>query len=463
MSFLLNADDLTSIQFRGILHWRKSISVRSVSADSRNVLEGALFVALRGERFDGHDFLPQVIQQKPSCLLLSTAWVRKNIETVRAWDVPIVAVDDTVKSLGALASLYRQKFTIPVIAVGGSNGKTTTKNMIRSVLSRKFNIVATQGNHNNHIGVPMTLFGIRKRHDIAVVEIGTNHFGEIEYLCEILRPTHGLVTSVGNEHLEFFGSIDGVAREETTLIRWLRTQRGSRFFLNRDDAYLRKAVGKLESDSYSLKSDKADVQAKILSRNHFGACEVEIRRKRGKKIKIQLSLPGAFNAQNALAAATVGFRFGVSQSEIRGALERFRGSDKRSEVLRKNGLLVLNDSYNANPDSMLASLDSLRGVNVKGRRIAVLGDMKELGEQSAMEHARVGAEGMEGIDALFTYGTFAAEILKSARVKAKQHFQDKSELIAYLRKVVKSGDAVLVKGSRGMKMEEVAQALLSTA
>ncbi len=436
---------------------------KGVSTDSRHVSSGEIFFALRGEKFDGHAYVSEAIHKGAACVVVDRAWYRKVYKgSARNISQPLVVVDDTLRALGDLAKVYRRKFGMPVIAVGGSNGKTTTKEMIARVLGRKYRVAKTEGNHNNHIGVPLTIFGFRDSHEAAVVEIGTNHFGEIERLCEILEPTGGLITNVGTEHLEFFGSVAGVAREEGKLFGFL-ARSGGTAYVNADDTRLT-GLSKKSRKRFTFgfrSSSGRKVSGKLFGFDAKGCAVFEMKFD-GRTELVHLSVPGMHNAMNALAAAAVGFGHGVSHPEIKRALESFRAYDKRMQVFRKGGVTILNDTYNSNPESVIAALAWMSTVRTTGRRIAVLGDMLELGESSVREHRRVGSEvARKGVDTLMTFGKMARQIAAAAdgRAEAKT-FSDKKILSKTLLERLMPGDVVLVKGSRGMKMEEVVDALL---
>ena len=429
-----------------------------VSIDSRTTQAGDLFIAIRGEKFDAHDFITRAIGSGAAMVMVDRKWADSNGTMLVSIAVPRLVVEDTIVALGELAAFYRAKFRIPILAVAGSNGKTTTKNMITAVLATKYNVLSTEGNLNNHIGVPQTLFRLSENHEVGVVEIGTNHFGELEYLCRLLAPTHGLVTNIGREHLEFFRSLEGVAKAEGELLDYLRKNKGT-FFLNKDDAYLAKrAKGTrgLKMVSFGFRTGESDVRGKFLGSDEFGSGRMTFRQRGKKESEAQLSVPGEHNARNALAAAAVGSAMRVPAKNIVKALSEFSAAGKRSEIVRLNGVTVLNDSYNANPDSVLEALKTLRMIKSAKRRIVVLGDMLELGKASEKEHRRIGkAMTQHRVDLLFTFGEYSRLANESAALKVKNHFDNKLALAEQLANLLASGDAVLVKGSRGMKMEEV--------
>jgi UDP-N-acetylmuramoyl-tripeptide--D-alanyl-D-alanine ligase len=356
-----------------------------------------------------------------------------------------------LQALQDLANYYRSKFDIPIIAVTGTNGKTTTKEMISAVLGKKWNVCKTQGNLNNHIGVPLTLLRIRQRHRALVLEQGMNHFGEIAALCEIAQPTDGLITNVGRGHMEHLGGIEGVARAKAELFDYLAPDKHA--FVNIDDRWIVSYSGRLKQKTTFGFSKDADIVGESLpgDDNGFPALRVE-------GVEIRLNVAGKHNLSNALAAVAVGREYGVALSDIRDALGNLIVPGKRMELIRKHGILILNDCYNANPDSMLAALETLAWLSVPGRKIAVLGDMLELGKVAGEEHARIG-EAIAGlpVDVVFSFGELSQEFAAKSNNPENRHFSDKKELVATLRESVRQGDAVLVKGSRGMKMEDIVQ------
>ncbi len=233
LSDMLAIPHQKAIGFDGL----KNFNIPGISIDSRTVKTGELFIAIRGDQFDGHNFISKAIETGAACIIVESRWAEVNTAMMVSIHVPRLIVENTIHALGHLARMYRLKYTIPFIAVGGSNGKTTTKEMLRSILNQKYDVLHTEGNLNNHIGVPLTLFRLSKKHEVAVIEIGTNHPGEIEYLCTVLEPTHGLITNIGCEHLEFFGSIEGVAKAEGELFDWLAKHKGTSF-VNMDDKHI---------------------------------------------------------------------------------------------------------------------------------------------------------------------------------------------------------------------------------
>ena len=432
------------------LHGKK---LRGVSTDSRTVKGGDVFFAIRGEKFDGHSFISEAFLCGCAVAVVEEGFAARASSVE---NYPLLFVKNSVHALGQLARLYRRRFDIPVIAVTGSNGKTTTKEMIAEVLGQKFRVLKAEGNLNNHIGVPKTLFRLQKRHEIAVLEMGTNHFGEVEYLCGVAEPTHGLITNVGRAHLEFFGSVEGVAKAKGELFEWL-APRGLGF-VNADNPFVVQKAKKLRRKlTYGFGGRRVNVRGRFLGLNDriqprflFGGHPLS------KPYSVQLQTFGKYTVENGLAAATVGLHFGVSGTRIKSALAKHRPSSQRMEMLKIGSVTILNDTYNANPDSVLEALRTLAALECRAKRIVVLGDMLELGEVSEQEHRNIGREiARLGFEYVLTYGRESAATAAGLGTPYAFHYEEKSTLIAYLEELVVPGDIVLVKGSRGMKMEDV--------
>jgi UDP-N-acetylmuramoyl-tripeptide--D-alanyl-D-alanine ligase len=439
------------------------VAFTGVSTDSRTIRRGDLFIPLRGDTFDGHNFITKAIEAGATGIVADAKWVEANQILFSSLNVPRVIVEDTIRALGRLANAHRKKFKIPVLVIGGSNGKTTTKEMVSSVLRSKFRVLSTEGNLNNHVGVPHMMLRLEKEHRIAVFEIGTNHFGEIDYLCSIVEPTHVLVTNVGREHLEFFGTVDGVAKAEGEAYAWIRQNRRSAglCFVNQDDAQLKKlSKGNVKTVGYGFGKAPASIRGKVSAVNESACVELEIRPRGKKEFRVQLAVPGQHNAYNALAAAAVGLAFKVPVKRIQEALSGFTSASKRMQVLKLDTVTVLNDTYNSNPDSVLAALGVLGSIGTPGKKIAVLADMLELGANAVEEHRRVGeAMAVSGAKFLLTFGPLSKHTHDTATTAQKSHFDQKGALIEHLTGLLSPGDVVLVKGSRGMKMEEVVAAI----
>jgi UDP-N-acetylmuramoyl-tripeptide--D-alanyl-D-alanine ligase len=430
--------------------------ISEIVIDSRKVSAQRIYVAIRGERLDGHQFVPEAFSKGARAVICDETGFKE--VSVTNPDGNFFIVSDTVLALQEIAHYYRQKFSIPILALTGTSGKTTTKEMIGAVLGRRFNILKTAGTLNNHMGVPLTLLQLNSTHQLAIIEIGTNHFGEIKRLTGITHPDLGLITNVGRGHLEFFGSIEGVAREKTDPFRGLKT--GGKAFINVDDPFLVPMTKELKNFvDYGLKNS-AEIKGEFFRMNELGNATFMVQNQ-----EIALQVPGIHNIYNALAAVAVGLEFEVPPAEIKEALEAFKSHAKRMETLQVNQNIILNDCYNANPDSTEAALEVLHGLQGKRRKIAVLADMLELGEQGEREHLRIGAKVAKlQIDYFLGFGPLTQLGVAEAKKQmgdSAMHFQEKSHLIQRLKEILLADDVLLIKGSRGMAMEEVTEALLA--
>lgn len=421
------------------------------STDSRNLSPGQLFIALRGRRFDGHDFIRAAEQNGASAALVDS--------TPASTTLPLLVVEDTLQAMGQLAAAWRSRFDIPLFAVTGSNGKTTVKDMLASILSRHVPIVATAGNLNNEIGVPITLFALGAEHCHAVVEMGANHPGEIRRLSRLAGPTVAVITQCAPAHLEGFGSIDGVARAKAEIFAGLAA--GGAAVINADDRYAdlwRRASTQFRQISFGLES-AADVTARQLQ----GAPEIDQKEfmlitPRGE-IEVTVHLPGRHNVLNALAAAACCEAIGVPLEEVRSGLGAIHSLKGRLEV--KTGMRasrVLDDTYNANPVSLQAALDVLH--QYPGRHWLVLGDMGELGNAAVDLHYGAGETAREcGVERLYAIGDLSRHAVAGFGSGAR-HFGAVDDLIHALQQGLGGEVTVLVKGSRAMAMERIVNAVI---
>jgi len=427
--------------------------VTGVSTDSRTIRTGMVFFGLKGERFDGRSFVPAALEKGAVAAVVEGGGSWENAPPAQAVVIP---VPDALKALQDLASAYRKLFSYPVIAVSGTNGKTTTKDMIASVLQTRFRTARTEGNLNNQIGLPLSICAWDRSREIAVLEMGTNHSGEIRRLCEIARPTHGVLTNIGKAHLEFFGDIEGVAAEKSELLHSLAE--GGTAFLNGDDPRLASMKPLVPAAVLYGFGDGCDVAGRIVKTEPGGATLLEIEDRR-----FRIPIPGTYNASNALGAVAVGKAFGVPWDSMQEALERFSPPDHRTRVIAAAGVRILDDSYNANPSSVEQAVLMLKSMPSLKRRAVVLGDMLELGERSEEEHRRIGALVADvRPNAFFCTGDAMAVAADGARSRGMRnvfHFASKSELSAALKGWIREGDGVLFKGSRGAAMEEAVDSL----
>jgi UDP-N-acetylmuramoyl-tripeptide--D-alanyl-D-alanine ligase len=481
---MFSVNELLQATSGRLLAGKPVFKVPGLSIDSRTIRSGELFVALKGDRFDGHAFLPEVFK-KGACGAIVDQ--RGGLDTDMAGEV-LIEVPDTLRAYQEIACFHRKRFSIPVVAITGSNGKTTTKEMAAAILSRRIKVLKNEANLNNHIGVPLTLLGLKPHHQLALIEMGINHQGELTRLCEIARPNMGLITNIGPTHLEFLGNVEGVARAKGELLQSL--DKGCVAFLNADDPFTpglrpltRASVVTFGLDEKA--DEKPDIQAMnvthqpqgsffhlCLQRNKGLRIGTDSKKLRFKKrevvadeIDIQLTVAGRHNVYNAAAAAAIANVLGAGVTEVKAGLESFHPVQLRSQLIEWRGVKILNDSYNANPASMRSALETLSQIRGSGRAIAVLGDMLELGKESTAAHREIGRRiGMLGLDYLLTVGELAAligqEAMRRGMAKDRVKICDRlDEAVAYLRSVVRDQDAVLVKGSRGMKMEKVVQEL----
>ena len=431
-----------------------SVELCGFSTDSRTLQPGELFIPLRGDKFDGHDYMTQAIQRGAAACLSE--------EMIGGLLVPVIKVKDTLKALGDLAAAVRRQFSGPVIGITGTTGKTTCKEMLASILSSQGPGLKSTGNFNNLIGVPLTLFGLLAEHQWAVVEMGMSARGEIARLAEIAGPNIGLITNVGAGHLENFDGLSGVARAKGELFISLPADGVA--LINADDPEIKalpvaNGVRKIFFGTAQEADIRADRVAVLNGTVRFDLVIAGVTR------QVVLPLPGRHNVANALAAAAAASVLGVGLNEIVAGLEAFQPCPGRMELLELPGhIVVLEDSYNANPLSVRAALDALHDLSSPGRRIAVLADMLELGPSAPDLHHQIGEIASERSDWLLTYGPLAEHIAQGARDAGMAqdriyHAGNHDELVAQLLVLVKSGDRVLIKGSRGMRMEKVTAAL----
>jgi UDP-N-acetylmuramoyl-tripeptide--D-alanyl-D-alanine ligase len=427
----------------------------AVSTDSRAIAAGDLFIALRGERFDAHEFVPQVAAAGAAGAIVAV----DAVAGLKDCGLPLIAVPDTRLALGRLAAAWRARHALPLIAVTGSNGKTTTKDMIACILQAAFGdaVLATQGNLNNDIGLPLTLLKLRAHHQAAIVEMGMNHPGEIGYLTRIARPTVALVTNAQRAHLEGMGSLEAVAREKGSIYDGLGSDGVA--VVNADDPQAglwRSMNAGRRVVSFGLDA-AADVHGTV--RLHGLENELQFTTPEGAGAA-DLALPGLHNARNALAAIAATFAAGVPLAAIDRGIRAFKGVKGRLQRRAGlNGAVVLDDTYNANPDSMRAGIDVLAATI--GRKVLVLGDMGEIGEAAGQYHDEIGGYAKSaGVDVLFALGDASAIAARNFGDGAR-HFRKIEELIEALRPELTAGTTVLVKGSRFMRMERVADAIAS--
>lgn len=424
----------------------------SVGTDSRAIAQGQLFVALKGEKFDGHTYVAEALTQGAAAVMVNQS---ANLSGLTA-----LVVEDTYQALGQLAAYWREKFTVPVVAITGSNGKTTVKEMVAAILrtdtGQDDRVLATLGNLNNHIGLPLTLLKLREHHRYAVVEMGMNHRGEIRYLTKIGKPDVAVINNAGNAHLGELGSYEAIAEAKGEILEGLGATGVA--ILNADDRFFsfwEKLANGKKIIKFGLQSP-ADVTASYQLQTAGSALELDTPQ---GKVSIHLPVPGLHNVMNALAAIAAVLVLNVPLASVKVGLENFHSAKGRLQVLQGlQGATVIDDTYNANPASMKAAIDVLQAC--AGKRILVLGDMGELGEDAPAMHKEVGEYAKHvGIDALYSLGDVSVEMSKAYGSGAK-HYEALETLIDDLKKLLQANTTVLVKGSRFMAMERVVKAIV---
>jgi len=431
--------------------------VSRVCTDSRQAQEGDVFFALAGEKFDGHDFLSEVARRGVTAVVIEAAKVPGTLP-----GCAVIAVDNTRRALGRLAAAYRQNFALPIVGVGGSNGKTTTKELIASVLRQKLASLSSEASFNNDIGVPLTLLRLQNEHQAAVVEVGTNHPGELAPLVKMVQPKFGVITSISREHLEFFGNLDGVAAEEGWLAELLPVS--GKLFINGDNDFapqiIARACAGTERVGFGPTNEWHVSSAKIDKDGTTFRLEAPEEKFSGE---YHVNLIGRHQAVNATFAIAIGAELGLSREEIAQGLEQCQAPKMRLQIEELNGVRILDDAYNANADSMIAALEALHDLPCKGRRVAVLGDMGELGDHTESAHAEVGRRAAElGVDQLFVIGKMAGVTGQAARhagLNRVLEFVDVTAAVGAVKQFVKPGDVLLLKASRKAELERVAELL----
>ncbi len=421
--------------------------VEKISTDSRDIDKATLFIALKGERFDANDFVPEVLAKGAKAVVCSR---------YEGDDERVILVEDTGKALLDIATGYRKGFDIPFVALTGSVGKTTTKGMIYSVLSEKFNTLRTEGNLNNEIGVPKTLFRLESSHEAAVIEMGMNHFGEISRLSKTVCPDIGVITNVGTAHIENLGSRNGILKAKSEILDGMK--KGSPLVINGDSDIL----NKVSADDFKVVRfglDGGDVVAENIDPSSLGSGFTV--KYKNETARAFVPSQGVHNVYNGLCAIAVGLLLGMTLEECVRGLRNFAPEGMRQKITSVKGMTFIEDCYNANLDSMCAALETLKSLKIK-RTVAVLGDMLELGDFSEEAHKRVGEKAFETeCGMVVTFGSEAQNIAKSFAENGgiAKAFSDKTELTEFLRENLEEGDTVLFKGSRGMKMEEIFMSL----
>ena len=452
----LNIEDLFNVPDSVIYEPDKLKRIDDVSIDSRKIRSNTLFIALKGNRFDGHNFVKNAVRNGAAAVMMD----KKKINQFDEIKVPIVTVTDTTIALGEIAKTWRKKLDAKIIGITGSSGKTTVKEMLAEILSEKYCVNKTVANNNNHIGVPLTILDTKETHQVLVAELGTNHFGEIPYTAKILSPDYSLITNIGDSHLEYLKTRSGVWKEKSFLFEET-VKNGGKVFLNYDDPII-KAKHSRNGDQVSFGfSGRVNVKAKMKNFTDDGKPVIEVSYKK-KRFDIILPIYGEQSAKNFLAACSVALEMGLSVEQIKQAAKRLKAPAGRLDVQRYNKFILIDDTYNANPDSTKAAIEFVGKIKSFKRKILFVGDMLELGSRTIRLH-----EGLKdviikaGIDEVYTIGPtmkYLNKKLKSIDITSR-HFTQRSHLEKFISDLNIEDSVILVKGSRGMKMEEFVSAI----
>ncbi|MFW5755060.1 MAG: UDP-N-acetylmuramoyl-tripeptide--D-alanyl-D-alanine ligase [Tangfeifania sp.] len=415
-----------------------------VVTDSRRIVEGSMFFALKGEKFNGNEYAAEALEKGASFAIIDEKGYAKNQRTI--------LVDDALETLQQLANFHRKQLGTTILAITGSNGKTTTKELIAAVLSTKYNISFTQGNLNNHIGVPLTLLAMDEKTEIGIVEMGANHPGEIGMLSEIADPDYGIITNIGKAHLEGFGSFEAIKKTKSELFDYLKKKKGGTVFFNKENPILTEITQNI-SNKISFGKSGADLNGEPVQSPPF--IHVKVKFPKGV-LYLNSKLTGSYNFENILAAACIGHYFKVDPLSIQKAIKNYTPQNNRSQLIEKNGLKIIMDAYNANPTSMQASIESFNA-SFSSPKFLILGDMLELGDDAQREHMKILAEiKKHSFKEVFLTGPVFAAAAKNYPFKS---FGNSAELCQFLAENPLKDGAVLIKGSRGIQLEKVLQYL----
>lgn len=426
--------------------------VSSVVIDSRKVTQDSLFVAIRGARVDGHTFIPQTIEAGALCALSE--------EPLGEVTFPYILVDSCTQALKDLAEHYRKSLDIKVVGISGSVGKTSTKEMIASVLSQKYNVLKTEGNFNNEIGVPLTIFNLREEHEIAVLEMGINHFGEMTRLAKMARPDICVITNIGVAHMELLGSRDGILKAKTEMFQYMNPD-GTIIFNGDDDKLITYSPENGITPIYFGLGENSSYRAEQIANNGLRGTNATFVTPKSK-FSAHISIPGEHMVHNALAGIAVGYALGMSDAEIKAGIEALKPLAGRNHLIETNTYTIIDDCYNANPISMKASIDVLSKADT--RTVAILGDMGELGAKEKEMHYDVGQHtATAGIHVLICIGTLSEELARGAKETGCNiqiyHYPDQEHFFAEMSSILEKDDTILVKASHAMAFEKIVKKL----
>jgi len=428
-------------------------TVQGVSIDTRKITTGNLYIPIQGDRFDGHSFVEKAIENGA----VATLW-KKNVQNPPV-NIPVIFVEDTLEALQTLAKSYRDQLDVKVIGVTGSNGKTSTKDIVTSLLATKFKVQKTEGNFNNHIGLPLTILSLEENTEMAVLEMGMSGRGEIEFLSKLARPNAAIITNIGEAHLLDLGSRDAIAEAKLEIVTGL--QDGGVFVYNGDEPLLTNRVPSMNLAAETITFGDARANNYYPTSVTLQATGTYFKMNQDENVAFYLPVLGKHNVYNTLASMAIAKYFGVTWEEMKQGLVTLQMTGMRMEIVKtENGLTIINDAYNASPTAMEAAFHLMNGLDGFSKKIVVLGDMLELGNQEVQFHYEVGKLiDPARISYVFTYGRLGAQIAEGAKINFPNErvkaYDNKEELVKNLQAVVDVKDVVLVKASRGMKLEEV--------
>jgi UDP-N-acetylmuramoyl-tripeptide--D-alanyl-D-alanine ligase len=427
--------------------------ITGVSIDTRNLNAGDLFVAFVGSKVDGHDYIPKAISRGASAVMASTSW-----NGCEGWEasIPLIMTEDPVKSLADLATEHRKLFDVPLIAITGTNGKTSTKNLLSHILRKRYCVLSTDGNFNNHIGLPLTLLKLNESHDMAVIEMGASKQGDIEYLCNIAQPNQGVITNIGLAHTEFFHDIETIKATKGELFHYLRLNNG-RAYINIDDPRVAE-IGKTCPNHIAFSfHEEVERRFNMSGPDLLGCYSLHFR-----NYSSRLGQAGKAIVLNAAAAAAIALQNGIRFDQLQNALETYPGEIGRMQHEEIGGVHFYNDAYNANPASVQAGFETMAEIRTPSRKILIFADMLELGVQSVESHIKAAEQMLEtGFDHIILYGNEVnncSKYLNDKGFTSLHYSKDKPQSLQHFLNVVQQGDLVYLKGSRGMLLEDYVNA-----